>query len=303
MGPSGFTISGCEISPIKYRPNRSKAILMFELRGRGPDGKPVQRSIVGRFTREYKEDRTPFDLMEELWQDGFGSDSDLRVCEPLLYVPARGLVLVSKASGTDLQTMSESASELLPTAAKRAADWIAKLHRTRVRNGRVRPMADEETTIRDGVGTAVAKLSSNHPSLSGRASGLVRRILAVARLIDKPSTTLVHGDYLPRNIFFDGSTVTAIDLDGCSLFDPAKDLGKLLGRLAVNVKLYDLPFREASLRSTVLSAYSEEVPEELLRRAAAYEAILFVKQSKREADPEAAEYWLDRAEERVDERH
>jgi len=69
------------------------------------------------------------------------------------------------------------------------------------------------------------------------------------------------------------------------------------------VKLYDLPFREASLRSAVLSAYSEEVPEELLRRAAAYEAILFVKQSKREADPEAAEYWLDRAEERVDERH
>jgi len=292
-------VSSCEISPVKYRPGRSKAILMFELRGKGPDGKPLRQSIVGRFTREYKADRAPFDLLDELWRDGFGSDSDLRVCEPLLYVPTRGLVLVSKASGTDLQTVSESGGETLPAAARRAAEWVAKLHRTRVRNGRVRPLADEEQMIREGVGIAASKLGSRHPSLYTRANGLVRRIIAVTQSIDGLPNTLVHGDYLPRNIFFDRTTVTAIDLDGCSFFDPAKDLGKFLGRLAVNVKLYNLPLSEDSLRSTFLSAYSDEIPDDVLRRAAAYEAILFVKQSKRESDPEAAEYWLDRAEERV----
>jgi len=64
------------------------------------------------------------------------------------------------------------------------------------------------------------------------------------RLPDHPPMCVIHRDFYPSQVLFDGTTITLLDLDTLAIGSPCVDLGNLIAHLALDaiIQNRDAPF-------------------------------------------------------------
>jgi hypothetical protein len=157
----------------------------------------------------------------------------------------------------------------------------AALHRSSIPVGPPRTLADELAAARAAV-DAVAPMA---PAL---AASVHRHLGAFGDLaLDSPGPLgVAHGEFDPAQVLFDGPTTSLVDFDTVCLAEPALDLGRFAGRLAVTARQAldaagapydggeDLP--SAFLREYLRESGSSE-PDVLLARVAAYRTVALAR--------------------------
>lgn len=234
--------------------------------------------------------------MRHLWQQGFGAESTLRICQPIAYIDDWRLMLMHHAKGVSLEQMLNAHHTSFPPAVNQAGQWLARLHHAAIPASRAQSVQDEAESLRERLEKTVKRLKVKHPALEKRAQWVADEIIQRVRSVDSNSLTLTHGDYLMKNILTNGSVLTVIDLGRMCLFDPARDVGKFIGHLIVKAWKYGADFESEKLREHFLTGYASEYSNEFSQRIAAYETRSYLRRSRKEDDPESASFWLRRAE-------
>lgn len=299
MGVARSKIAGCDITPLALKHGKKEGVLLFRMAVRNASSPPITHvSIVGKFRRSLR-GRETFEVVRQLWENGFGAQSHLRISQPIAYVEDSRLMLAYYANGISLGEMLAAGHRSVPSCVTQAAQWLAKLHQTVIAAPRTRSVADEVVKLEEKFERMVRKSKKKRPFLGQRARQVLDEIIQRVGSVDPSAYRLTHGDYLPKNILSDGSNLTVIDLGRICLFDPAKDVGKFIGHTTVRAWKYAADFSFESLRERFLEGYAKEISTEFSERIAAYEARSYLKRSAREDDADSALYWLQRAEERL----
>lgn len=161
-----------------------------------------------------------FEVMQQLWQDGFGSDRALTIPEPFDYLPESRLLLQGRAPGRSLYTyLAHPAAGLRHVA--RVAHWLAKLHGARLKGAPTWLFEHEQQKVLNYRDTLVRLF----PTMGTRIAAIANYVLGAVRALDAGPHVPTHGDFQPKNIYIGSDQVTVIDFDRFALAHPARDLG------------------------------------------------------------------------------
>jgi aminoglycoside phosphotransferase len=284
----------CEVVPLKLRERRGTGVMLFKLRWAGPSRHPAEGlQLVGKITsgrRRAPTGEKAFWILNELWENGFGS-GPLRVPCPVAYIRASNFMLTSAVPGADLITLFREGSESVPEAVRLAARWLSKLHLSRISSPPARTLEKQFSKVERVVGD----VEHAHPTLAPRTREVGQNMLRAMGSVTEASFTPVHGDFLLKNVMTDGSTLTGIDFEEGGMFDPAKDVGKFLGSLAVKGAIHEVPFDVPRLQRSFLKTYRKGSGLEMGERIAAYHAVSLIKHARRQTTANDAAVWVDAA--------
>ena len=189
-----------------------------------------------------------FSTLHHLRSSGFNEESDLRVPEPILYLPSLSFLLMEQAEGKLLGTLlaQEETTSLTPYV-EGAAKWLAKLHNNKsINTTRVHSFEDEIATsikFKRALLNIFPTLSKKIVSISEL---MVRMQTEEARKKKKEKknssqyndyaiTRLIHGDYHPKNIFASSTNIiTVIDFEESRMGDPAFDVGYFIAQMKMS---------------------------------------------------------------------
>ncbi len=291
LAPSKIT--GCEIRALKD--SKRCGVVLFTLSVRGTGSPPTSHVPIVAKLRRSTVDKGTFATMRQLWQNGFGRGSHLRVSQPIAYVEDWHVLLTYYSTGVTLDQLLAAGHESFAACIDQAAEWLARLHQTVIAAPKVRSVQEEVKRLEK----TTASFKKKYPSLLPRARQVGDEIARRVKSVNVNSFRLTHGDFLPKNILSNGTDLTVIDLRRTCLFDPAKDVGKFIGHTTVKVWRYGVSFDAEALRERFLRAYAPEYSAKFMNRIAAYEAFTYLRRSPQVHDHDTAVYWLQKAEQRL----
>ena len=224
------------IEVLKYKPSR-RCVLAYELKGRTRQRwQPTRHQVIGKVFRDDRGLRL-HRLQQQLWQNGFGSDSvdGVHVPRPLAYVPEMHMQVQELAPGETLNELviKTDVKPFIPLAAM----GIARLHHT---PAPVSSNGQESVEMRSFLLTDEVKnldqfaeiLAQVRPQSAPQVSSLHETLRAwAAHLPPLPAPVPVHRDFYYSQLLFDGPRLTLIDLDLFALGDPAIDVANFTAHL------------------------------------------------------------------------
>jgi Phosphotransferase enzyme family len=169
--------------------------------------------------------RAAHDTAMTLWEAGFRPPSRLQVARPLGYSRRLGASfqeLIPEVTWLDHLAGDEAT---ITRVSARAAEWVAALHH--VSSGTC-----TEARADSSLEAAAMCLTIDYPRVA-------LRLVELARLLDRELAAtedpLVasHGDYHPKNLLSNGSTVFVIDLDKAAPRETSFDAGEAIAQLLV----------------------------------------------------------------------
>jgi aminoglycoside phosphotransferase (APT) family kinase protein len=169
--------------------------------------------------------------LRNLWEDGFGKNSPLRVPEPLGFIPEEKLLLMRRAEGIPFAQLlfEENPKVDLCKAARYAAQWLAQLHASQMPLELVEPACERIKVFK--LSDMMAKAAAAYPEQSALLLELLQKIRALAPRESLTVLTPTHGQYTPANVFLLDDQASVIDLDRICLSDPAKDVAMFVHRV------------------------------------------------------------------------
>ena len=195
---------------------------LFEVEEETPDG---PQRIIGKVARPSRGE-TLFAALKLLWDHGFRPPNEFTVVRPIAYLPERNLIFQERAPGTELlQKMIDRAPDTVYSA-RRAAQWLAALHRSGIPAKPWRESPDRSVEWSGELQVKAPWAADRIRILDAAARGfLVRR--------NDEDMVPAHGDFHPMNIFIaDTGRLTAIDIDKFGLRERANEVGYCLGQTA-----------------------------------------------------------------------
>jgi hypothetical protein len=197
--------------------------------------------------------------------------------------PLLPALIRARAGGASPPAVSGPTPEEAVVACARIA---ATLHRSTIPVGACRTLADEVDAVR----TAVDDLAPMAPALAASLHRHLAGVGDVAMDAGGPPG-LAHGDFDASQVLFDGPTTSLVDFDTICRAEPALDLGRFAGHLALAVR----KGRETSGTTTfdggedLASAFLREYvrqsgstdPAALLARVAAYRTVALARSAVR----------------------
>ncbi len=203
-----------------------------------------------------------YNVMKELWDHGFGADSNYQVPEPLAFLPEHNFVLMRAVSGLPLAGALNGEGPLdLIDGCRAAARWLAAFHRSSIRVGELEPDWDSLKIFR--VSVRLIKAAATRPL--ERAVLLDSMHALKARVKEFPANGPVaqtHGRYHHEHVFIDGDKVSIIDLDRSRPTNPAKDVAEFLRVLRMSAYRSHPDMRRADeATDAFLNEYLSRVPE------------------------------------------
>ncbi len=174
-------------------------------------------SLIGKMRARGADSRC-FAIQQELWNNGFGRDAADRIMvpEPIAIVPELALWLQRKVNGSPLNVAPE-----------RAAQAIAKLHRSGVKPAKRHMLADELRILRE----RLASLAQREPQWRGRLKRLEEGAAELAAMAVLVHPRSIHRDFYHDHLISDGANIHIIDLDLFCVGDPATDIGNYTAHL------------------------------------------------------------------------
>ena len=184
----------------------------------------MEKIVIGK--GYYRGDGTrTYDVMQELWANGFADDPDLRIAEPVAWIPDLQVMLQGQAPGHALYDhINEPGGALAEVTA--TGRWLAKLHATSAVKIALLPGDHEVRKL----STYCSELSGTHPRWADRIATLTASVLRSLDGTGPVPTVPTHGDYQPKNIYVAGDRITVIDWDRVALAHPGRDLGHFLAQ-------------------------------------------------------------------------
>lgn len=169
-------------------------------------------------------------VIESLWQGGFGNEEPYQVSQPLSYLPEYNLFLTRAAAGTPLMAFLGQDSPEVLAYVRQAAQWLIRLHRTPLHMGRRDSLWDSLKLFR--IVRRLTKAVARAPHMRQQLIDMVDRLCQKAQQNpDQVPTVQTHGRFHYEHIFANDTTVTLIDFDRSQPSDPAKDVAEFLSVL------------------------------------------------------------------------
>lgn len=237
----------------------------------------VQNTGTGRLTLRYDFERNQtiyaklytdelgahsYQVMKELWDGGFNSNSPYQVPEPLAFLPEYNFVVMRGVAGQPLAGAINGKGPLdLIEGSRKAARWLAQFHRSSIRVGE--PEADWDSLKIFRVCVRLIKAAATRPDERDALLDFMHALKA--RVRDFPAkrpVALTHGRYHHEHVFINGDETAVIDLDRCRPTDPAKDVAEFLRVLRMSAFRSHPDMKRADAATDAfLDEYLTHVPE------------------------------------------
>ncbi len=187
------------------------------------------RGSTGLFAKLYRDESGAhaYEVLRKLRYGDFGRDQRYQVSEPLRFVAEYNLLLTRAAPGESLASFASQDPDKALSGVKEAAKWLAKLHSSAIRIGKV----DGPWYMFHKLSTGLSKAVSSHPQELKRLTATLDQLSEQAEGPEKWEMVQTHGQFRPVHVFLTTETVTVIDLDRSLPSDPAKDLAEFVHRL------------------------------------------------------------------------
>jgi hypothetical protein len=184
-----------------------------------------RRTVLGKVRAKGLDGKT-FQLVRELGERGFDENAPdgILVPQALGYIKRWNMWLQARVSGTPVETHLLSGSH--GVLASRVAAAAAKLHATPLVIQRAHTVDDELKILRERLSAASAQQSQLAPRILAVLAACERS----AQQLVEPSR-LIHRDFYPAQILVEPSRVWLLDLDLCSMGDPALDIGNFVAHV------------------------------------------------------------------------
>jgi aminoglycoside phosphotransferase len=172
-----------------------------------------------------------YKALEAMWTDGFGKHANLRVPEPLGFIPDEKFLLMRRAEGVPLAELlfKEGASATTLRAARAAARWLAQLHNSDMPFVQTEPACERIKLFK--LSDMMAKAAAAYPEQASLLLELLQKIRALAPTEESTILVPTHGQYTPANVFMSGGDASVIDLDRICLSDASKDVAMFVHRV------------------------------------------------------------------------
>jgi aminoglycoside phosphotransferase (APT) family kinase protein len=270
----------------------------------------LTKTYIGIHRESDKRFEHVFSTLHLLRSYGFNEESDLRVPKPILYLPSLSFILTEEAEGNLLGTLFARETDNLKAYVEGAAEWLAKLHDSKITNDRLCSFEHEiDTTIK-----FKKALLNLFPIFSKRIEIVSEQIIKMQR--NKSNRTrinnnqygnyvcFIHGDYHPKNIFATSNgRTTVIDFEESRMGDPAFDIGYFIAQMKMS---YGFKRSTADAADIFMKKYMQKScysDSDILRRQRIYQAQTYLQRIyhtywllKLEPDIDLVSKWLTESE-------
>ncbi len=207
-----------------------RCVIHYEWAEAGSGGGPGVRSLVGKLYADGRRAARAYERMSELRGQTWQAEEP-SVPAPLLFVPELGLILQECVEGVDLRC---APAETPASPFALAARWLDRLHRAPPVAGlRERSLAHELARSDAWGGEVAPQLRADE---ARRLRGARRRWEGFDEMLTPPHRVMIHKDYYPAHVLWDGRRVWVVDFDELAVGDPAFDVGHFLAHLEYEVQ-------------------------------------------------------------------
>ncbi len=199
-------------------------------------------------------------VLRSLYDDGFGRDYRYEVAEPISFVAANNLLITRAAEGASLDSYLSSDRNAALKGVREAATWLAKLHSSPIRVGKV----DDPWYMFSKLSARMSKVALAHPQELKTLTAMLAKLEELERGLVKGEPVQTHGQFRPIHVFLTDEKITLVDLDRSRPSDPAKDLAEFIHRLRSEIfhRSYGMNYADR-LTEAFLSEYSARRPSGL----------------------------------------
>ncbi len=229
-------IQSCKPEIVRYKPgNRCTVLYHLEYAPEMPV-ESSRPSIVVAKTDLQQKGQNAFKGMKALWDTSFGSNSTVRIAEPLAYdsdmrVFVQGPVWEEQTlADLFLSVLDAETPELMGTlkeAMKKTARGLAELHGSGVKIGMASIWEDEVAEVQ----AQLIQLSPVFLNLSSGARPFLERISQLETATPDDPLVPSHGTFRPVQVLLNKDEISFIDFDSFCQSEPARDIGMFLSSL------------------------------------------------------------------------
>jgi hypothetical protein len=259
---------GCSVEILKYWAGHRCTVLYTVERGAAPPlrmlgklyGRPQLAARVHQWTCSLE------------WEV-FGAKAVLTLPAPIGLLPELGIVLQEHVPGPELQELVSADCD--PEPLELAGAWLARLHAAPRLDGLGVKTLEHEL---EKLGTWSAEVL---PHLGAEGAREVRRAHRALRelAVELPPAppTMIHRDFYPGNMLWDGRRLCVLDLDWLSAGDPALDVGYFLAQIEnLAYRRTGEPSSYADLAERFLDSYLDATQADPGPRLRFYRAYTFL---------------------------
>lgn len=171
-------------------------------------------------------DRRAFALQRLLWLESSDRSAThrIRVAEPLGCIESWNMWLQEFLDG---EVAAVALAHDPIDLGRRAAEAIAWLHGTRIDPARIHTVDDELTILQKGLHSVSSELPELRPTLDG----LLSSCTTLLRQLKNRPVVVSHRDFYADQLILGRDFTALVDLDLCTLSDPALDVGNFIAHL------------------------------------------------------------------------
>ncbi|OLE52532.1 MAG: aminoglycoside phosphotransferase, partial [Cyanobacteria bacterium 13_1_40CM_2_61_4] len=211
------TVALRTIRVTRYKPGR-RCLIEYEVEVKRPGDSSTSITIVGK-GRAKGLDQASYELLESLWNAGFGADSEdgISVPEPLGVIPELQMWFQRKVPGL-------AATQLLAAAdgvalARRIAEAVYKLQQAGIPPYRRHTMADELRILHE----CLPLVAQMKPQWANRLDRVLAACDRLGAATPAPQCKGIHRDFYADQVIVDGARLYLVDFDLYCEGDPGLD--------------------------------------------------------------------------------
>jgi hypothetical protein len=227
----------------------NRGVIRYEVSGLAAGDSPV----LGKLYPDLLRAERTYTIMHALWLESNDGGASLGVPQPLGCIPDLAMLVYLPVEGRFLNEViaENQASRYL----RRAGEWLAALHRSRLVLDRQFQHAAEAVNLQ----AWEALIAYKYPDSAAAAHAIAQRLQQWAGALSFATAVPIHKDFHYGHILVDaaGDDVKVIDFDEMRMGDPSFDLAHFCANLQLLVfrRICSLS-QLATLQSTFLDAYA-----------------------------------------------
>ena len=226
-------LQSCTPEIARYKPgDRCTILYQLEYAPDTPAEIHAPPFVVAKTTRQEKE-RNAFASLSALWNSPFGSNSSVRIAEPIAYDPKlkvfiQGPVWEEKTLAELILTaLDEGTPEALAEASnvlRKTGQGLAELHQSGIAVGQVVSWADELKEVEANLFPLCTVFSDLAPA----AEPFLNRLKQLEAATTPDPFVPSHGTFRPVQVLLHKGDLGFIDFDSFCQSEPARDLSMFL---------------------------------------------------------------------------